>query len=110
MALELGQKAKFIEHAATIVDIDSGGDTALTDGVMWREGTEDVEVKTNRVIQRRHEWIFGGNALETEYCGETGRTAMGEVIARERDGKLVWKMTEELTPRTMDFEEMSKMG
>lgn len=103
--LTLGQRSKFIEHAATLNDLDSL--MSFTEGVMWREGIEDVEKKTERRVMKEHGWMFAGNTVEAEYAGTTGRTAMAEVV-ENITGKLIWRMTEELTPREMDFEEMSK--
>lgn len=108
--LTLGQTAKFIEHAATIIDLDSGGDTQFTEGALFIEGCEDVERKVNRTIEKKYGYLFCGNSLEMEYAGTTGRTVMAEVKAHPRTGKLVWVPVQELTPREMDFEEMSKLG
>lgn len=108
--LTIGQTAKFIEHAATITDLDSGGDSKLTEGCLFIEGAEDVERKVCRVIEKKYGYIFGGNALEIDYAGETGRTVTAVVEFHAKKNKLVWIVTEELTPRKMDFEEMSSFG
>ena len=106
MSITLGQRAKFIEHAATLNDMDSGD--VFADTTLFIEGCENVEEKTEKAVLKKHGWMFCGNTVEPEYAGETGRTVMAEV--QDIRGKLRWATVEELTPAEMNMDEFLKFG
>lgn len=101
-----GDRAKFIEHVAVITDFDSLD--SFAECASFREGCQDVESKVEKVVERLHGWMFAGNGIETEYCCPSGRTSICE--AKEVNGKIRWYTVEELTPRTVDLDELSKVN
>lgn len=100
MKHEIGDKAKFIEHLVQLVDIDSGGDTKFADCIFFKEGTEDVEKKACDAVKKQHGYLFGGNAVEAEYLGETGAVKWGEYAIL----KTGWKTTETISERKPEME------
>jgi hypothetical protein len=97
----------FVEHLAILTDVDSGGDVSLPYTVLLREDftEEDIPSLVEAKGLREHEWMFGGNTVEVEYIGVTGR-----VVAAVRDavGKR-WVVDREVRPREINIEDYGQI-
>jgi hypothetical protein len=107
MELIVGEEAIFSEHWALVTDHDSLSEEPVL--MLWKDGIEDVEEKTEKLAVIKSVLNMSGNHCEAEYQGTTGRTVLCKVVLNEIKTKAHWTKIKELTTVTESLDSYYKI-